>query len=900
MKAAAFSPTRAPSPALLAALLLSVLLSVGPAFADEAPASAAEAPAPVQDAIPGPGDASGAPSDLAPEPQVVPPVLSHFEDAKLDPELNLRPGHYEVSLALTIGEDGAVSDVEVVASDQPLLDPAALAAVASFRFAPATVDGAPVPVRITYRYSFDISKKEATPVFRFRVREKGKRRVVGGFTAFVEENAATFTSDAEGYLVVKDLPPGLYTLYAPEGSYRELRVPFEVPEAPAVGAASAKLPDAKLYVDPMAGMSQQTVIRAPREARFVARQSLSIAELKRLPGSGGDVLKMIENLPGIARSPFGGGQLVVFGSHPMDSAVFMDGLPMWQLYHFGGLYSIINPEFIERIDFVPAGFDATYGRAIGGIVDVRLKDEPLDGWHGAFDINILHAGAIVGAPYSEDGEVQVAFRRSYIDAILKAVLPDSGDFALTTAPRYYDYQAKWTHRFTSDSRLMVFANGTDDRLVFVTKRADGPDPSFVGDLGFTSWLHSVNARWQLDLAPGVTNELSLHAAYQHFDLNIFDVITFEFGQIPVLLRDQVDWRLGEGLRLRLGAEGGVIFGIAKVRSPRPPAEGQADVPFSTQEILETEEYPVTYFQAVYASLEWKPLPWWTLVPSLRGDLYEGGWNAWHVDPRLSTRVDLRDEFSLHAAGGMFQQFPRMERLSQEFGNPALKPESSLHSLIGAQWRPLERFSLSTNLFYKWNYNLAETAESDKRYTSTGEARAYGADFLLRVDPGGRFFGWIAYTFVVSERWNPDKLYAPPGYVSQAKWRPTDYDQRHLLNVLGSVELGRHWSAGFRFRLASGYPNTPTESAIFDSDADAYTPAQNRDINSGRMPVFHSLDIRVDKEWLYDTWLLALYLEVQNVYNQQNAEGIQYNYDYTEIDYVYGLPILPVIGVRGEF
>jgi TonB family protein len=840
------------------------------------------------------GAVAGAAEGTPAPPQVVPPVLTQFKDASLDPELELNPGHYVVSLALTVGEDGAVSDLEVVASDEPLLDAAALTAAGLFRFAPATVDGAPVPVRITYRYSFDISKKEATPVFRFRVREKGKRRLVGGFTAFVEENAATFTSDAEGWLVVKDLPPGTYTLYAPEGDYQELRRPFEVL------AEQTSLPEAVIYVDPMSGMSHQTVIRAPREARFVARQSLSIAELKRLPGSGGDVLKMIENLPGIARSPFGGGQLVVFGSHPMDSAVFIDGLPMWQLYHFGGLYSIINPEFIERIDFVPAGFDATYGRAIGGVVDVRLKNEPLDGWHGAFDINVLHAGAIIGAPYSEDGDIQIAFRRSYIDAILNAVLPSDGDLSLTTAPRYYDYQVKLNHRFTPDNRVMVFANGTDDRMVFVTERPAGPDPSFVGDMGFTSWLHTVNARWQLDLAPGLTNELAFHAAIQHFSLNLFGAVSFEFEQIPVLLRDQVDMRLGDTMRLRVGVEAGVIFGIAKVRSPRPPGDSETKVPFSTREILETEEYPVTFLQSVYASLEWKPLPWWTVVPSLRGDVYEGDWNAWNVDPRLSTRVDLSDAFSLHAAGGMFRQFPRMERLSKEFGNPLLPPESSLHSLIGAQWRPLERLSLSTNVFFKWNYDLAESTDTDQRYTSEGEARAYGAEVLLRVDPGGRFFGWIAYTYVVSERWNPDTLYAPPGYEPNPGWQSTDYDQRHLLNMLGSVELGAHWSAGFRFRLATGYPNTPTESAIFDSDADAFSPAPNRDTNSGRMPIFHSLDVRVDKEWLYDTWLLALYLEVQNVYNQQNPEGIMYNYDYTEIDYVYGLPILPVLGIRGEF
>jgi hypothetical protein len=70
--------------------------------------------------------------------------------------------------------------------------------------------------------------------------------------------------------------------------------------------------------------------------------------------------------------------------------------------------------------------------------------------------------------------------------------------------------------------------------------------------------------------------------------------------------------------------------------------------------------------------------------------------------------------------------------------------------------------------------------------------------------------------------------------------------------------------------------------------------------SGRLPAFHSLDVRVDKEWRFDAWILAAYLEVQNVYNRQNPEGVQYNYDYSQSAVTPGLPILPVLGVRAAF
>jgi TonB family protein len=829
----------------------------------------------------------------APQPVVVPPGLEHFEEAKLPPELDVTPGTYVVTLTLTVDEAGAVTEVLVAASDLPSLDALAVGAAKGFRFSPATVDGTPVPVQITYRYTFDVSKKEKRVVARFLVKEKGKRRPLEGVTAFVEETAARFTSDASGLLEVADLAPGTYTLYVPEDAFEEARETFQV--------AEGTVPERSLYVLPRTGVAHQTVIRAPREARFVARQSLQWTELRRLPGSGGDPLKMIENLPGIARSAFGSGMLVVFGSHPMDSMVFVDGMPLWQLYHFGGLYSIIHPDYIDRIDFVPAGFDGTYGRAIGGVVDVRLKEQPLDGWHGAFDVNLLHAGAMVGGPYSDDGDVQVAFRRSYVDAILSALASGIDDLSLTTAPRYYDYQARVQHRFSSTNRLQVFVNGSDDRLEMISKRM-GPDPTMVGDLGFSQQMHALLVRWMLDPTPEVQNELSFHASVMLFELSLFNIASADAYQWPILLRDQVDWKLGDALRLRVGLEGGVYGAYMDATSPGgPPREGQAEAPMSEHVLVRTVEHPITGIQSAWVSAEWKPVERWTLVPSLRLDAYEGAWDAWSLDPRLSTRVDVTDTLSLRAATGLFSQFPRMDKLSQAFGNPDLPPERAIHALVGGEWRPWPRLSISSDVFYKHLFDLADFSNDQaERYQARGKGRAYGATALVRLDPGGRVFGWISYTYVVSELWDFDDLDTTPGYVPNPGWKPSSYDQRHLLNALVSVDLGAHWSVGARFRLATGYPYTPVDGSIFDSDGDQYTSLPSRDLNAGRMPLFHALDLRVDKEWAFDTWMLALYLEVQNVYNHRNVEGIQYNYDYTEQGYVYGLPILPVLGVRGEF
>ena len=127
----------------------------------------------------------------------------------------------------------------------------------------------------------------------------------------------------------------------------------------------------------------------------------------------------------------------------------------------------------------------------------------------------------------------------------------------------------------------------------------------------------------------------------------------------------------------------------------------------------------------------------------------------------------------------------------------------------------------------------------------------------------------------------------------------DFDQTHILSVLGQYKITNNWEVGARFRYVTGVPQTPFAGSIYNSDNDAYEGLPG-EVNSVRLPPFHALDLRVDRNWLFDTWRLAAYFEIRNVYNRTNVEGLDYNYDYTEEQYTNGLPIIPSLGLRGEF
>ena len=100
------------------------------------------------------------------------------------------------------------------------------------------------------------------------------------------------------------------------------------------------------------------------------------------------------------------------------------------------------------------------------------------------------------------------------------------------------------------------------------------------------------------------------------------------------------------------------------------------------------------------------------------------------------------------------------------------------------------------------------------------------------------------------------------------------------------------------RITSGSPTTPVVDRVYDADLDLYRPIYGA-VNSERNPLFHQLDLRVEKQWRRGWGNVAAYLDVQNAYNARHVEGRAWNYDYTRSADVYGLPVLPSLGVRGE-
>jgi len=204
--------------------------------------------------------------------------------------------------------------------------------------------------------------------------------------------------------------------------------------------------------------------------------------------------------------------------------------------------------------------------------------------------------------------------------------------------------------------------------------------------------------------------------------------------------------------------------------------------------------------------------------------------------------------------------------------------------LGVEREFTRNIEASVEGFYKQLDNLVEQG-----YGNTGTGVIYGGETMIRYKPDSRFFGWIAYTLSRSMR------RVAPGMPLEL----FEYDETHILTLVGSYRLGRGWEIGARFRLVSGYLYTPETYGFYDENVGTYLPLEAYPQYGSRLPMFTSLDIRVDKTWKFPWGQIGAYLDVLNVYNAANVDGISYDFNNTHTAYANDLPILPSLGFRVE-
>ncbi len=819
----------------------------------------------------------------------------------------------DVTLRLDLDAGGRVTAVVLTGPAGQGFDEAATAAARAMTFEPAEIDGLPGAIRVEYVMRFrppppappdggadaagaDAAGPPPDPrrfherLARGRIRERGTRDPIADAEVFIERGSEApperiEATDAEGRFVVPGLPGERVRLVVTSGEHEPCIQDLTLPAAEALALDLTCLVARRQA-------SYETVVEAPRRGEEVTRHSLSQPELTSVPGTMGDPLRVIQSLPGVARSPYGLGLLLIRGASPQDSGVYIDGHRVPLLYHFAVGPSILTPDLIERIDFYPGGFGVRYGRATAGVVDVSTRTRGHQRWHGSADVDLLDAGLSLEGPVGRGWTGSLAARRSYIDTLLPAVLPEN---EVVAAPVYWDYQARLSRELGGGERVSLFAFGSSDTLDVVTRSDDAGDL----DLGTSIGFHRLLATWSRPLG-GWTSRLS--PSYG------FDAVHFRAGQVAARgsahvfgLREDLTRPLGSAFTLAMGLDAELRFDGIDFNVPVPPE--RRTYGRTMRPIVNIARTLTNLGTAAYLEGLWDVVPGVRIVPGVRFDWFHySATDKTSFDPRVVLRWSPSPTTTWKGGAGMFHQPPTPVQLDSQFGNPRLPLIWAEQYHLGLEQGISAALTLDATLYYLRRHQVAVGSSRPgpdggvERYAPHGRTRGYGLEVLLRHRPTRNFYGWIAYSLSRSE---DRRLWGGEGTPPATTYRPTEFDQTHNLVVVASRQLGAAWELGARFRLVTGVPETEVLGAFLDVDYGDWDPVSGVP-NGIRRQTFHQLDLRAERTFTFDSWRLSVYLDVQNVYNAENPEATLYDYRYRESAPVRGLPILPVLGVRGRF
>jgi outer membrane receptor protein involved in Fe transport len=287
---------------------------------------------------------------------------------------------------------------------------------------------------------------------------------------------------------------------------------------------------------------------------------------------------------------------------------------------------------------------------------------------------------------------------------------------------------------------------------------------------------------------------------------------------------------------------------------------------------------------------WKIIEPLTLVVGGRAS-YGSYLHTSEHEPRLSAEYQATKDTLVTAGWGKYHQFPQGFQVIPGLGNPDLDDVKADHYNLGVVQGLPDGWSAKIDLYYKDLYDLV-VPDSSKNYVNNGSGKAYGSELLIKKNRTDAWSGWIAATYSKTERRND---------LTGEKF-PYSYDQPVVLNVVYEWRFRPKWTFGAKWRYQSGAPYTPVVGAYDYTDTNGTIRKRPiyGELGSARLPEYHRLDLRVARDFVFDTSKMSVFIDIINAYDNKNISGYEYTENYTSKKPVEQLPLMPAFGITAEF
>lgn len=690
-------------------------------------------------------------------------------------------------------------------------------------------------------------------------------------------------TDAERHFNIQEVPPGIYRLQASAVGYKTVLTPEYI--------VSTK--DLTIQIETEENLTELegvTVTASPFRHDLespVGLRIIGLQEIEKSPGANRDISRIVQSYPGVAFSPAGyRNDLIVRGGSPSENRFYLDGVEIPNINHFstqgasGGPVGIINADLIREVNFYTGAFPADKGNSLSSVLDFKLRDgdmerNSLKATLGASEVSLASNGHL-----GKKTSYLVSVRQSYLQFLFDML-------GLPFLPTFTDAQFKLKTRFNTTNELTVLGLGGIDNMKLNTK------------------LDGEKAEYILSYLPKIQQEtFTLGAVYRHYAGAHVQSVVISHSYLnnrntKYLNNDESS---AENLSLKLRS----VEQETKFRIENASTFGNWKVNLGAN--LDYSQYTNTTFQRVYIDggktfdyhtylgfWRWglfgtisyaTPDERFTTSLGVRTDAnnFSSGMKGMsdQLSPRLSLSYRLTDGVYLSGNAGLYYQLPPYTGLgfkdnNGKLVNKYLRYMRVSQESIGLSWRPRNTFELSIEGFYK-KYDKIPFSIVDgiplackgndygvignEALSSTSQGRAYGAEILMKWLIAKKLNLSSSFTLFKSEYRNNKES----EYIASA------WDNRYIFNMSGTYNFPHNWSLGMKVSCIGGAPYTP-----YDIDKSSLVTAWNAQgrpyydygqYNTGRLPAFGQLDVRVDKTFYLKRCMLGFYIDLQNVTNSK--------------------------------
>ncbi len=640
---------------------------------------------------------------------------------------------------------------------------------------------------------------------------------------------------------------------------------------------------------------------------------LPIETIKSLPRFLGevDIIKAIQLLPGVQAGGEGQSGIYVRGGGQDQNLILLDGVPVYNVSHLFGFFSVFNADAVKNVELVKGGFPARYGGRLSSVIDIQMKEGNKNDIHGDAGIGLIASRLTLEGPFKKGKEssFMISGRRTYIDILAQPIIKSQTE-GVSTGYYFYDLNAKANFKLTNKDHLYLsgytgddkfYANETDNRTSFKSGIKWGNTTAVL------RWNHEYNAKlfgnlsthyskYKFDVG---TEEKSRTNTNEIFKLNYFSGIEdfnvrYDFDFLP---NPNHFVKMGTGITFHSYKPGAIQFKESNNNS-------NLDTLFKYK-FLTSKETDTYIEDDIKINDKLK-----TNVGLHLASFSIGSKTYLSLQTRVAARYLITKDISVKASYAQMDQYIHL-LTNASVGLPTdlwvpvterIPAQRSQQVAAGVAYTHNKKYEISVEGYYKKMNNIIEYSEGASYLNPTsnwedkvqvGKAWSYGAELFLQKK-AGRTTGLIGYTLSWTNR-----QFAAINFGNKFPYR---YDRRHDLKTAIVHKINNHIELSADFVFGSGQAITLPAGRYLDDDGNEIQAYEKR--NGYRMAPYHRMDVGISftkkKKRYLRSWIWSVY----NVYNRKNPFYIYLGEDdvtrlpaYKQISL---FPVLPSVTFQIKF